>query len=158
MKSRPAPERFERTYDYELVRAILTDPAIYPHIGDDFAPAPEAFEPLSDSRVWWVVARDCGEILGLFLFIPQSRVCWECHVSMLPAAGRHAIAAGRAVIPWIREQTGCRRLVASIAETNPRAIRYAQACGFRVMGRNEKSFFKNGKLQDQVLFGLSPEG
>jgi RimJ/RimL family protein N-acetyltransferase len=149
---------FERTRDRELIKRVLTDEAIYPHIGDDDAPEPEAFEPQSDPRVWWVLARDGGEILGLFLFLPQSRVCFECHVSMLPAARKRGIAAGRAVIPWFCGQTGCRRLVATIAETNPRAIRYAQACGFRVMGRNERSWIKGGKLVDQVYLGLSFKG
>jgi RimJ/RimL family protein N-acetyltransferase len=149
---------FERTRDYALVRAILTHPAIWPWIGDDFAPPIDQWQPVEDERIWYVVARERGGLLGLFLFLPQSAVCWECHVSMLPEAwGGGALRAGREVIPWLAAHTGCRRLVAQIAASNPRAIRYAEACGFTRFGINSKSFMKSGKLEDQVLLGLSPE-
>lgn len=148
---------FERTQDYTLIREILTHEKIFPHIGDDFAPGRDVWRPLEDDRIWYVIARHRGEILGLFLSLPTNAICWECHVSMLPCAwGELAKRAGREVIPWILERTKALRLVAQISDGNPLAIRYAKACGFKTYGRNEKSWMKNGKLHDQVCLGYSP--
>src|SRR5262249_23430241 len=76
--------RFERTTDLELVRQILTRPKIWPHIGDDFAPPVNEFRPNEDPRIWYVLASFEAHVLGLFMFLPESPVCWEMHASSLP--------------------------------------------------------------------------
>jgi RimJ/RimL family protein N-acetyltransferase len=147
---------FERTTNAVLIKLILRHPAIWPHVGDDFAPSAEAFEPNLDSRLWYVTAHDADELLGLFLFVPQTTVCWESHVSMLPSAwGRRALQAGRDVIPWLFAHTTCRRLIGQISEGNPRAIWYAKAAGMVEYGRNPQAWLKDGILHDQVLVGIS---
>ena len=143
---------FQRTTDLELVRTILIHPKIYPLIGDDFAPTRERFTPNADPRIWYVTAPG-----GLFTFLPDSEVCWQGHVAFLPESwGRIARAAGKAILPWLWENTPCRRVIASIPAFNRLAVRYSsRVMGMRIMGMNEKSFLKNGRMWDQVLLGIS---
>ena len=149
---------FERTRDLGFVRAILTDPRIWPHVGDDFSGPRDTFQPNSDPRIWWVRASNGDVHLGLFMFLPRSTVLWEEHVSMLPSAwGPKALKAGREVIPWLWEHTTCRRLIGEIPASNTLAIRYAEACGFERYGVNPRAFMKKGVLEDLVLLGISKE-
>jgi RimJ/RimL family protein N-acetyltransferase len=153
------PIHFARIYDLEFVRAILSHPRIFPHIGDDYAGPREAFTPNSDFRIWWVEAKgDQGELLGMFMFLPRSQVLWESHVALLPSAwGAKALRAGREVIPWVFEHTTCRRLIGEVPRSNTLAIRYAEACGFVRYGVNRRAFMKRGVLEDLVLLGISKE-
>ena len=148
--------RFKRVYDLELVRAVLSHPRIFPHIGDDYAGPRESFTPNSDYRIWWVEANNDGELLGLFMFLPRSTVLWEMHVSLLPGAwGPPGLRAGRQVIPWVWENTTCRRLIGEVPRSNTLAIRWAEACGFTRFGVNPRAFMKRGVLEDLVLLGIS---
>lgn len=148
---------FERTNDYGLVRAILTDEGIYEHMTDDFAPAREAFEPVADWRIWYVLVMEGSSLYGMFCFYPENEICWHAHVALFrgtPAAVTHQ--AGREVVDWLFANTGCLRLVASVPACNRAAVRFGQqAMGLRVYGRNERSFRKGGRLWDQILMGRS---
>lgn len=148
---------FERTTDYVLVREILTDPRIYPHVGDDFAPAPEHFVVNDHPAIRYVLVRHGLFVIGLFTFCPQNDICWQVHVAMrrgvLPCLTHRA---GRAIIPWLWEQTPCRRLIACVPVTNRAAVRFGlRVMGLHPFGVNRKSFLKHGQLVDQVLMGSS---
>jgi hypothetical protein len=148
---------FERTRDLGLVRSILTHPGIWPYIGDDFAGEPQDFHPNEDERIWYVLAiRNC-RIVGLFMFVPETAVCWAVHVVMergIPPLFTHE--AGREIIPWIWAHTDCRRLVAHVPATNRAALHFGlRVMGLRAYGRNKASFLKHGHLIDQVDMGIS---
>ncbi|MGO9967262.1 MAG: hypothetical protein ACLPY2_08320 [Bryobacteraceae bacterium] len=150
---------FDRTWDYELVRTILTHPTLYRHMGDDFAPDPERFEVNRHPAIWYVLATEEWRAIGLFCFFPENDICWAAHVAMLrktpPALTRQA---GREVMRWLWERTPCRRLVASVPMCNRAAVRYGldpQGMNLLPYGVNEKSFLKDGKLWDQQLMGRS---
>lgn len=148
---------FERTTDYRLVRAILTDPGLYPHMGDDFAPAREEFRVNEHPAIWYVLVIDDGELLGLFSFFPENQICWAAHVAMFrgtePARTHQA---GREVVDWLWAQSPCLRLIASVPVSNRAAVRFGlRAMGLRAYGRNKASFQKGGRLWDQILMGRS---
>ena len=156
--------RLARTHDYAAVRAILTHRHVYPHIGDDAAPPRTHFRVNEDPRIWYVVATQDGTPFGVFAFFPESAVCWEVHVSMLPAYRTRrrdpgpspAADAGRSIVPWIWLHTTCCRIWAHVPRCNPLAIRYGQRyMGMQPFGINEHSFEKYGQLHDQVLLGVS---
>lgn len=147
---------FERTHDREVVRAVMAHPRIYPHIADDGCPPATEFEPLEHPGVWYVLVRDEGRPLGLFVFVPQNSVCWEVHTCLLPWAwGRPAAIAAAEMARWIWEHTPCRRIVTSVAAYNRLALRFAERAGMTEYGRNPASWLKDGKLHDQVLLGMS---
>jgi RimJ/RimL family protein N-acetyltransferase len=151
---------FERTNNYALIRRIMTDPAVYPAISDDSSPRAEEFHPVAHPSLWYVLAFDGGELLGMWIFSPQGGACWEVHTCLLPGHGYHrGRKAARAMAAWIWKSTPCHRIVTSVPAFNRAAVLFARAAGMRQYGVNEASFMKFGKLHDQILLGLSrPEG
>jgi RimJ/RimL family protein N-acetyltransferase len=147
---------FERTRDYATIREVLTSRGVYRHITDDFAPPQNEFQPNEDPRILYILARDAGELLGVFMLLPQGGVSYEVHVAMLPSAwGARAQRAAREVFPWLFARTGIQRFVAAIPATNRLAIAMAKQAGFTQWGVNRASLQRNGKLIDMVHFGLS---
>ena len=146
--------RFERTRDFALIRSLIaSDARVYDAASDDGCPAACAFAPNRHPAIWYVLAREGGELAGMFTLIPQNACCWEIHM------GRVFGAPGRALgeIPRWAFQTipGCRRIVASLRVTNRVAIRAAKRAGFVEYGRNPRSLLKGGQLLDQILLGVS---
>lgn len=149
---------FVRTYNYELARTIMTHSArIYRAISDDCSPSIEHFKPFEHESLWYVlVISDGGELLGLFLFVPQNAICFSVHTCLLPKAwGPLAKQAGRGVAEWMWENSICHRIVTEVPENNKLALQYAQDCGMTIYGRNPQSILKGGKLMSQVLLGIS---
>jgi hypothetical protein len=147
---------FERTTDYALVRAILTHPAIYPHITDDGCPAADQFQVLEHPSIWYVLVRDGAEVLGLWMFAPQGAACWEVHTCLLPCAyGDRAKQASRAMAEWIFTHTPCQRIVTTVPAYNRLALRFAERAGMTRFGTNERSYLKGNTLHNQILLGLS---
>jgi hypothetical protein len=149
---------FERTTDYPLVRAILTMPGLYRHMGDDFAPAREAFELNTHPAIWYVlVLGEDGELHGLFSFFPENTICWQVHVAMLRGVSPAVThLAGQGVVDWLWAHTGCERLIASVPACNRAAVRFGiEAMGLERYGCNEASFQKFGRRWNQILMGRS---
>ena len=147
---------FERTTDYELVRKVMTHPAIYPHISDDSSPPAAEYRPIEHESVWYVAAYDGAELLGIWMFVPQNAVCWEVHTCVLPSAwGDRGLLAARLLPLWIWANTPCRRIISNVPATNRLAMNFAAKAGMHLFAVNEDSYLKYGQLCDQALFGLS---
>ena len=152
------PVKFERTNDMELVAQIARHSKIYPASSDDYAPPPHEWSPLQHESIWHVLVSEGKELLGMFVFVPESRICWRIHVCLLPCAyGERTARAGRGVTRWIFENSPVLRLTGSIPEYNRLAIRFARLSGWKEFGVNKLSHMKDGKLHDQLLFGISKE-
>jgi RimJ/RimL family protein N-acetyltransferase len=149
--------RFERSFDYSLIREILTHPQVYPHISDDGSPPADEFQPLQSDAVWYIVVRDGEEVLGLWMLHPHNSICWEIHTALLPSAwGERARLAAGMLGQWIWAHTPCRRVITNVPDNNRLARRFALAAGMTEFGVNRASFLKNGQLRDQTLLGISP--
>jgi hypothetical protein len=153
---------FYRTKKLDQVREILTHPEIYPHMGDDFTPPSSRFEVNRHDDIWYVMVRspDFWDVMGVFTFIPQNRVCWEIHVALLPGLqARDKWAAARQIVPWLGQNTECKRLTASVPACNRPAIFYGMiGIGMELVGRHPRAFMKDGELQDLILLGTSVGG
>lgn len=152
--------RFERSYDYELIRRILTHPRLYPHLSDDFSPAPGDYRPQEHPAIWYVVVYDehdaREDLLGLWMFVPANGVCWEVHTALLPCAwGEKGQLASLMLPAWIWEHTHCRRIITNVPKSNRLALHFALKAGMKIFGVNEASFLKGGVLCDQVMLGIS---
>lgn len=147
--------RFERTFDMTLVREIMTHPKVYPFITDDFSPPVEQFAPLDHPLFWYMLAFDGEELLGMWLF-EQRGVAFQVHTCLLPGyrfqRGRQA---AREMAEWIWTNSGCQRIWTAVPRNNRIAVEFARAAGMTQFGVNERSFLKNGILQDQILLGMS---
>jgi hypothetical protein len=150
---------FTRTKDLDHVYKILTCPAIYRMMGDDYLPPPEKFQVNDHPDIWYVII-GTSAMVGLFCLFPQNSICWDLHAAILPWASKHEKReAGRDLVPWLYRNTECRRLTASVPASNRQAIVYGtHAIGMKYVGRQEKAFLRNGKLQDLVILGRSVEG
>jgi RimJ/RimL family protein N-acetyltransferase len=152
--------RFERSFDYELIRSILTHVRIWPFISDDGSPPVEEYKPIEHDAIWYVIVRDVHDegtdLLGLWMFHPQNAVCWEVHTCLLPAAwGERGQFAASLLPAWIWANTPCRRIVTNVPTTNRLALHFAIKAGMKIYGVNEASFLKRGILMDQVCLGIT---
>jgi len=146
----------ERSTDYDLVRAIMTQPSVYGHLTDDFSPPAADYRPIEGDAIWYVIVWDDNDLLGLWLFVPQNGICWEVHTVLLPLAwGDRARRAAGVMLDWIWKNTPCRRIITNVPRDNRVAYHFALAAGMNVYGQNECSFLKNGKLHDQICLGIS---
>ncbi len=80
----------ERTFDYELVRSIFTAPEVHKHLGDDFSPSRETYEPVKHPSLVYLLASN-GDPLGIFLFAPENGICFNTHSKFLRVPGRLCI-------------------------------------------------------------------
>ena len=152
------PIEFERTGDMQLVCAIMTLPGLYEWTSDDGSPSREEYHPPVDDRIWYVLAREKGSLLGLWMLVPRNRIEYEVHTNLLPGHGyKRARRAARAAIDWAWANVpNCRRLVTAVPAFNRIAYQFAVDSGFKLIGVDEKSFRKHGTDYDQALMGLSP--
>jgi RimJ/RimL family protein N-acetyltransferase len=149
---------FERTADLGLVRQIICHPKLYGWLTDDFSPRSEDYTPPDAPGVQYLVARDNGELLGLWVLVWHSPIAVEVHTCLLPTAwGERAAIAAKECARWIFFHTAAQRIFTSVPAYNRLALRFALQAGMSVFGRHPKSFQKKGKLHDQILLGLSRE-
>jgi RimJ/RimL family protein N-acetyltransferase len=148
--------RIERSTDYSLIKGVMTHPAVYRHLTDDTSPPADEFRPIESDLFWYLLAWDGNELLGLWLLVPHSAVCWEIHTALLPDAwGERARQAATVALEWIWTHTPCRRIVTGVPQGNRVAFRFALAAGMEQYGVNEASFLRGGRMLDQICLGIS---
>lgn len=145
---------FERTDSLSLVRCILTSPYAWPHVGDDFAGDPKEFLPNGDPRIWYVLAMNGPEMVGLFTFLPRNQVLWEGHIVLMPRRRPRGTQILREGLDWMFEHSTAQRIIAEVPTCNKLAVKLVGSV-MEVFGLNSKAFRKHGKLQDLILFGAS---
>jgi hypothetical protein len=145
----------QRTYEAELLKALATDPSIYPDVSDDFTTA-EQWTPSVDELVINLVARDTGGYFGFGIFLPRYWSCYDAHFGFLPRSyGDCALTAIQCMFGWMWTNTKASRIVGEICVENRRAIAFAKRAGCLEYGINVKSRLRGGILRDQVCFGIS---
>jgi RimJ/RimL family protein N-acetyltransferase len=146
----------ERSRDWVAIKKLATDPAIFPHICDDFSLNPESWEPPRERHVVTLLAGDREGFFGFGIFIPSTWVCYQAHVGFLPRSyGEKALGSFKKMIEWMWAMTSARRIVGEVCSENRRAIRFAERAGFSFYGVNKKSRLRGGVLRDQACLGIS---
>lgn len=135
---------------------MIAHPRVYRWVTDDFSPPAAEFQPTEHPAIWYVLAMDGEELLGMWTFVPHNGVCWEAHTYLLPGHGfRRGREAARQVAAWIWENTPCHRIITNVPRFNRVALKFARDAGMAEFAVNPRSFQKNGILHDQVLLGMS---
>jgi hypothetical protein len=144
---------FRRTRDLEVVRSIMTHEQLWPWLSDDFAPAPENFQPNDAECLWYMLAFE-GELpLGLFITHPINQLVWEVDHALLPWAwGAPAREAGAAFEAWLFSNTPAIKAVGFTPACNKLALRYARQAGMREVGRITRGYQRRFELFDIVIF------
>ena len=142
-----------RCYDIDVVRAILTHPAIYECISEDGTPSREDFIPPMIGAAY-VVGIVGAEPIGIVMFHPINVITWECHVQVLPEYREdHADEFAEKAVGWAWDM-GVQKLVAQIPFLYPNVRDFGLRHGFQVEGINRRSYLKKGQLHDQWYMGL----
>lgn len=145
-----------RSRDYQAIRALVTDPAIFPFVSDDFVPTPAEWSPIENEQLVYLLASDDEGYFGFAAFFPENWICWRAHLGFLPRSyGAVAASAFQQMLAWMWQNTSARRLKGEIAQENRKAIQFAVNAGFEVYGVNRASLLKGGELRDQVALGIS---
>ena len=145
-----------RSRDWRAIKALVCDPAIFPHVTDDFYQTPESWQPTESESVIYLLAKDAAGLFGFGIFLPRTHCQYESHIGFLPRSyGTVAIGAFKDMLGWMWANSKARRIVGEIAQENRRAIQFAVRAGFREYGVNVKSKLKGGVLVDQVCLGIS---
>jgi hypothetical protein len=74
----------ERSFDYGLIKAIMTHPAVYRHLTDDTAPPAAEFRPIVSDLIWYLLAWDGDECSD-----------FGCSTRTPPSAGRSTLLSCR---------------------------------------------------------------
>jgi RimJ/RimL family protein N-acetyltransferase len=151
------PYTFEQTEDIRVIKAVLAHPVLYRNLHDDFAPPRETWEPIMHPMVKYFAVRKDGELIGAFVGNLHSAVCVEIHTAFLPKAwGRDVREAAKQFREWIWETyPDVQRIIGKALPSNVASVQYAEAIGMKAFGVDERSFMFDGKLQDQIYFGIS---
>lgn len=147
------------TRDFVLIKSICADPEIYAAASADGAPPAENFAPCELEGIRYVAVRRDAETVGIWMLVPHSTVCWEIHTALLKTIrGKDAVLAAELMKQWVWSSTTCLRLITNVPAFNRRTIVFCHMVGMEPFGNNGKSFMKDGKLHDQLMFGLSKPG
>lgn len=150
---------FERTLDYDLVSMIFTHPRLYPHLADDFYPAPHNFMPIQSEGIFYMLAKEAGEILGIVSTHPINAITYEVHHFLLPKCwGPKATEIGASFEAWLWLYTPAMKAVGFTPSCNTLALRYARKAGMVEAGRIRQCYQKAFKLYDIIIFEKSRPG
>lgn len=145
-----------RSRDWRAIKALVCDPAIFPHVTDDFYKTPESWQPTESEDVIYLLAKDQAGLFGFGIFLPLTWTCYQAHIGFMPRSyGASAIVSFKEMLEWMWRNTTARRIVGEICSDNRRAIQFAVRAGFEKYGVNVKSKLKGGVLVDQVCLGIS---
>jgi len=150
----------ERTRDFQLLKRLATDPAIFPHVSDDYFRDPEIWQPPRAEFIVNLVATDSEGAFGFGIFIPRTLSNYEAHLGFLPRSyGEKALTAFKEMLAWIWASTTAARVTGEIPIENRAAIRFCERAGCERYGFNPASRLIGGILRDQVCMGISrPKG
>lgn len=140
---------FERTRDPELIAQLIRSAWDRPEMLCEGASLERI--PILEHAQYFVVV-DGARAVGLVIGIQQSPICLELHVCLTPACrGRAAMAAAKAFFAWLPTATPYRKVIGSLPAYNRPVRHFCRAIGFTVLGVNEKSTMRHGKLEDQII-------
>lgn len=147
------------TCDMDLVRRIVTHPAIYPHISDDGSPAAGDYLPPEGPGIYYLTPiSDDGEVAGVFILHAHNSVTCEIHTCILPGhRGHSSVRYGREALRWMIDNTPHQKIITHVPAYNRVALALARRVGMVEEGVNRASFLKRGRLYNQTLLGITQE-
>lgn len=112
---------------------------------------------------WYLVAvdeRETGTFVGdLALHTIDGGRTIEVGYSLDPDRwGRgFATEAVTAVVDWVFDELGVTRVVGMLHPDNRRSAMVLERCGFRFEGHTRRSYWLDGRVMDDLIYGMLPE-
>ena len=144
-----------RIYDDAAVRAVMIQPDMWTTVAED-GQDQDNYAPDVYGDCWLEMEAD-GNLVGLYQLQKRNRVLVEIHAQVLPEYRKeYSKATGQAALAWIVENLPeCQKIIAWVPVIYQNVIDFTVGQGFTIEGLNRKSYFKNGKLHDQKLLGIT---
>ena len=141
----------EKTENEDEILSVLSSPEVKRWIGDDFTR--EKFHEYNPEYLYLKVVFS-GKNVGIFALVPRGSIEYEGHTAFLKEAWGNTLEPTLEAINWIFTNTRCEKITGRTPADNKKAIAYNIRAGFMIEGLNRKSVYRNGKLIDQVYFGM----
>lgn len=150
--------KLERTQNAELIRAIVTHEAIWPHVSEDGVSI-DSWQPLIHDTVYQLLIVDEDGIGGCFILMPMTSACWEVHTCVLPThRGQKARDATALCAEWMFANTPCQHIITKVPSYNKPAYKLARDTGLIDIGVIKSAWVKNGEIHDLYLLGVEKNG
>lgn len=137
-----------RTTDLAAVERIFNHPMVYRWCCDDASPDKYVAVP----ETLYIMNEDKSMVCRVDPFTGTSCMI---HIAADPEIWGKTEPIAREGLAWIFQNTLYNKIHTMAPEFNRLAIRLARQCGFEQEGVLRKSFQKNWKLYDMIVFGLS---
>jgi hypothetical protein len=146
----------EPSRDFELIRDVMTHPKVWARGSDDYSGRPQDFQPSRDERILYLVAKDGGRPLGIWMLTPENGVCLQVHTCFLPSAFHSQVLTSvKLALEWTWAKTRVQRIITKVPAFNIPAARLAREAGMERFGCSPREFCKDGTLQRVDYFGIS---
>lgn len=143
----------ERTYDTPLVQKILSHPTLLRRSGSK---TEMVFDPELQRDLYYLLAIEGEEILGLIVFHQQNPGCYQGHVNYRPMYWGHKLEKyTKEAIEWMFVNTDCEKIFAFVPDRYPEVKKHSIAAGMKVEGTLEQSYRVGEKVYSQSLMGIS---
>lgn len=138
----------KKTDDWHAVSKILNHPKVFAFITDDAHP------PMYNPNMlqFWIINE---EETGVVRLDPINSTCCIAHIAALPELWGSAREFTWACLEWGFKNTTYSKVVAIVPEFNRLTVKLCERCGFETEGKIKKSFMKNYKYHDQIIFGIT---
>ena len=146
----------ERTFDYDIVREIITHPKLYSFCSEDTSASREEFKPLEDDNIYYLLPI-IDEPIGVIILSHQNTIMLAVHICILPEWWGFAKIASISALWWVFQNTDYTKIVGTIPEYNRHAHSLGLRIGFEDEGRYRKAFLKDGREWDLILMGIRKE-
>ena len=149
--------QFGRTYDADIISLVIRE--LWDALSDDATEYsdPSDFVPRIDEDSRWYISVEDNDVVGVYWLRRLNHITWEGHVNVRPkywASGK-SLPHAQAVLEFMWEDSGAEKIVATIPDSSKQVVKFIQTLGFTKEGRRTDSFQKNGKLYDELYFGIT---
>ncbi len=145
-----------RTTDMELIRGVMSSSEIFAATAEDGAHETDIIiDPVSEA--WVQILNSEDDLVALYNFHPHNSVTVEIHAQVLPEfRKRYSYETGISALQWVHDHAPqYKKIIAQVPVVHANVVRFIERFGFRREGINRMSYKKNGKLMDQIMFGIT---
>jgi len=137
-----------RSHNTKAIGQILNHPRVYGMVSDDCSP-----DPFLPPEGGFYIVNDAET--GVVRLDQAGAMTCAAHIATLPVMRGKAKMFVKDALDWGFQNTLYTKVIALIPEFNRLAIKLCDDCGFSREGISTKSFLKNWKMHDQILFGIT---
>ena len=142
-----------RSVDKQAITQVLNHPQVFHSLTDDRSPF--FYEATVAPHIIYLMDETQH---GVIRIDPVNGITCSAHIATMPEMRGTAVDFVKDALDWGFRYTHYLKVMALIPVFNKNAMSLATRSGFEREGILKKSFLKNWKLHDQIIFGLCKKG